>query len=376
MIKVLYIVPIVYDVENTTNFQRVKWLSRHCRLHVVSLHPHPIPSALVDARWTFARGRGIIRYICIFRKIMGADVDVVVGTYLPEVIVVCWLAKFLLGKKWIADIYDMPILSCELHRMRKIFRPVLDFMAGFCLRRADHLMITLHEKALAHYKLDNDRVSHFTNGTDISLAERVIKNTNLREKTKDLQTVVYVGHVLRVRGLDLMLEAAQCMQAQGSGAKWVLIGPSRQADEEWLRKEIRHRGLSNIHYLGVLPHKEALQRILSADVCVCPFKKTEGTEYIYPIKVLEYMALGKAIVATDLQGIRRLIQHGESGLLFPDGDARAFYEAVAQLLQNRELRLQMGNKARERARAFDWKSIHDQWIRKLYEVVEGTPHER
>ena len=376
MMKVLYVTRKVEEIENTTRYQRIKGIAERCVLDVIALHPLPDRLRGVIRSFTLYCGRRFLFPAWFLWKLSKSDVDVVITPYLPSMIVLGWLAKIMANKKWVADIYDIPFLASDLNVRRRVSYFFVRPIVAHCLRRADHVMATLSKGALDQYKLSSERASYFTNGTDISLAERVIKNANLREKTKDRQTVVYVGHVLRVRGLELMLEAAQCMQAQGSGAKWVLIGPSRQADEEWLRKEVRHRGLSNIHYLGVLPHKEALQHILSADVCVCPFKKTEGTEYIYPIKVLEYMALGKAIVATDLQGIRRLIQHGESGLLFPDGDARAFYEAVAQLLQNRELRLQMGNKARERARAFDWKSIHDQWIRKLYEVVEGTPHER
>ncbi len=89
-----------------------------------------------------------------------------------------------------------------------------------------------------------------------------------------------------------------------------------------------------------------------ADVCVDPAPATELNERSTMIKVAEYLALGKPVVAYDLLETRRTVQ--DAALLVPDGDTAAFAERIALLADDPELRSSLSRRARERALALTW----------------------
>jgi glycosyltransferase involved in cell wall biosynthesis len=69
--------------------------------------------------------------------------------------------------------------------------------------------------------------------------------------------------------------------------------------------------------------------------------------------ILEAMAMGKPVIASDAGGPREVIRHGDNGLLTPPGDARALAEAVLEVLRDENLRKHLGERGRETARQFD-----------------------
>jgi len=70
------------------------------------------------------------------------------------------------------------------------------------------------------------------------------------------------------------------------------------------------------------------------------------TELVTPLKPLEAMAMGKAVIASDVGGHKELIRNGETGILFPAGNAAALASAVERLLLDQESRLAMAERAR------------------------------
>src|SRR5690606_18711012 len=94
------------------------------------------------------------------------------------------------------------------------------------------------------------------------------------------------------------------------------------------------------------------------------------TELVTPLKPLEAMAMGKAVLASDVGGHRELIRHGETGILFKAGDEGALAGELLRLLSDRQLR--EGLQSRGRA----WVGEHHSWekttgvYRTVYESVK------
>ena len=127
-----------------------------------------------------------------------------------------------------------------------------------------------------------------------------------------------------------------------------------------MREEIERRGLTDRLLLtGLIDHDEALRLLAASDVCVSPHvPNPDGSRFFgSPTKLFEYMGLGKAIVASDLEQIGEVIEDERTGLLSPPGDVDAAAAAILRLLDDPELRVRLGDAALAEARErYSWKA--------------------
>jgi len=124
---------------------------------------------------------------------------------------------------------------------------------------------------------------------------------------------------------------------------------------------------------GWLPHDELERLYARAAVVACPSQR-EG----FGVVCAEAMAHGRAVVASDVGGLRDLVVDGETGLLVPPRDVAALRSALERLLDDRELRLRLGTAARERVRSYcSWGSITDSVVSAYEDALpvrrRGTP---
>lgn len=153
------------------------------------------------------------------------------------------------------------------------------------------------------------------------------------------RVVLAVGHVLPVKGHDLLLDAVRGME----GIE-VWIAGSMAGGEycERLRGMAASDGLAGtVHFLGAVEDVAALHE--EADVFVHPSRQ-EGC----PVALLEAMASGMACIATDVAGCRDVIEDGRSGLLVRALDAEALRAAIERVLSDDELRRRIADGARRR----------------------------
>ena len=93
---------------------------------------------------------------------------------------------------------------------------------------------------------------------------------------------------------------------------------------------------------GRIPHERIRSVYALMDVMVYPRRSIRLTELVTPLKPLEAMAMGKAVIASDIGGHRELVTHNETGILFPAGDATALSRAIVSVLGDRELLERLG----------------------------------
>jgi glycosyltransferase involved in cell wall biosynthesis len=118
-------------------------------------------------------------------------------------------------------------------------------------------------------------------------------------------------------------------------------------------------------YLGYLAGDALEDRIRNAAVIVVPSEWYENC----PMSVLEAMAFGKPVIASDMGGIPELVVHDETGLLFPAGDAGALRQCLTRLMSDPSLRRELGIAARRRAEAHFSLDQHNTSLLRLYETV-------
>ena len=157
-------------------------------------------------------------------------------------------------------------------------------------------------------------------------------------------TVLYLGTLARVRRLDMLLEAMAGVLAECPDAQLVFVGEGDTAsDREFLESRARQLGIdASVRFLGRLPMGEALARAQQAAVCVSPFYPTFVLRSTSPTKLVEYMALGRPVVANDHPEQARVIAESGAGLCVPWGSS-SFCTAILTLLKAPDEAERMGD---------------------------------
>jgi glycosyltransferase involved in cell wall biosynthesis len=158
---------------------------------------------------------------------------------------------------------------------------------------------------------------------------------------------VYLGTLGRERRIDFLLRVLARVRADIPQIKLYLVGKGEQPeDEDFLLQEARRLGvLPSVVFVGQLPQQEALRYVQDADVCVSPFYPSPILNSTSPTKLVEYMAMGKAVVANTHPEQQLLIDQSGGGYCVPY-EENAFAEAIVTLLRAPDLARAMGERGR------------------------------
>ena len=179
--------------------------------------------------------------------------------------------------------------------------------------------------------------------------------------------VVAVGRLVDKKGFDVLLEAAPAILAARPGARLAIGGGGDL--ETPLRRRAHELGIADrVAFPGPLSHPEALALIARGEVFVMPsVRDARGNVDGLPIVVLEAMAAGRPVVASDVAGLPLAVADGETGLLVPERDPAALAAAVGGLLADPERARRLGAAGRRRVEAeLNWSAIaavHDRLYR-------------
>ncbi len=129
--------------------------------------------------------------------------------------------------------------------------------------------------------------------------------------------VAFVGRLVREKDVDTLIEAFDAAAPALGDVDLLIAGKGREGD----RLAAKARGLASanrIHFLGLLPREQCWSVIRGSQLVALP-SRTEG----HPIVALEARVAGKPLLGSDIPGIARVIEHGRTGMLFPQGDVAA-----------------------------------------------------
>jgi glycosyltransferase involved in cell wall biosynthesis len=168
--------------------------------------------------------------------------------------------------------------------------------------------------------------------------------------------LLYLGALREYEGLELLVEAFPLIRRQHPAAQLVLVGDGEA------RARIAACLGDGVYLLPPIPHEETPRAYAAADVVVYPRLSDRATERVTPLKPLEAMAMGKAIVASDVGGLRELLADGETARLFPAGSGEACARACVDLLAEATARARLGRAAREAALRYDWGTVVPRYL--------------
>lgn len=165
--------------------------------------------------------------------------------------------------------------------------------------------------------------------------------------------VAYAGHLYAWKGVDVLLRALVDVPA----ARALIIGGhDQEPDLARLQALARELGIAGrVTFTGLVEPHRVGEQLARAQVLVVPNPPSAiSTHFTSPLKLFEYMAAGRAIVASDLPAIREVLRHEENALLAEAGDAEAFAQAIRRLLEDRALAERLARAAAQDVQAHTW----------------------
>lgn len=165
----------------------------------------------------------------------------------------------------------------------------------------------------------------------------------LKTSNKSEFRLLFTGHLTERKGVKYLIDSVAKIKKSFNGIKLVIVGDGNERKS--LEAQVKMLGLEqNIMFLGSAPNEELKNQLYLSDVFVLP-----SLCEAFGIVVVEAMACGKPVIATDFGAARDLVKDGINGFLVRPKDSDALSEKILHLMENKDVLTQMGGSNRKKA---------------------------
>ncbi len=301
---------------------------------------------------------GMINLIPInFLRLMKNDFDVIHCFKLyPHTAPVCATAKKILKKPFVLTIDDYDKAS-----PKNIFKKkILDF-AEKSYKSADEIIVMsnflrkIYGGTLIYQPIDTDK-----DKPTKSSAKKLRKKLGLEGKI----IVTHIGTLYETKGIDVLIKAMK--KIRRDNVKLMLF--------EFGKETEKYKKMSGPETIWVKKKtgEKSLDYTLMADIYVIPTRDTLYTRAQTPAKIFEAMSMGRAIIASKLSDIPKILDNGKAGMLTKPGDVDSLKNAILKLVKNKKLRKELGERARKiYVEHYHYKKQGEKLL-KLYDKLENA----
>jgi len=196
-------------------------------------------------------------------------------------------------------------------------------------------------------------VAIIENGVDFS----EFKNAKARELPYRKPRVIFVGRIDENKGVEYLIKAFLHVRKNKKSASLLIVGDGPLKK----RLENNYGSMDDVHFLGRIPHEEIPEYLAACDLFVLP-SIIEGQGLV----LMEALASGLPVIASDLRGISELIIDGENGMLTKAGDENELAEKMELILDDIKLQRNISANNIKKGQLHDWENVCKQYI-KLFE---------
>lgn len=280
----------------------------------------------------------------------------------PPLLFVIWLRQ-MLGRK-------NPKIFCEIHEGRLVDNPkIADQVDG----------IVVITKALKQYIINKgipaSKVLLAPDGVDIEEYNKLLycDKDQLKAKIglpKGKKLIVYTGHLYADRGLELLIDALTYLD---NDIYLVLVGGYRR-DIDRIKKAVMNKNLEERVF--VTGHKKPYLIPLyqvCADILVAPYStRWRIQDWSSPLKLFEYMATKKPIIATDFKSLKEILTHNKNSILVEPDNARAIASGIRKILSDEKLANRIAEQAFQDVQEFSWDKRASRILNFMMNRIEST----
>lgn len=257
---------------------------------------------------------------------------------------------FLPAGIWIKKRFKIPLIlevNAPLYMERKENSGIaLNWLARWTERyawcNADSVIVVTEvlKRHIMQSGVNADKIEVIPNGVDIERFHALRDRENAKQMLNLQNKLVlgFVGFIREWHGLDRVVELIAEDTRYDAFLLVVGDGPARESVENTAKKlKVEDR----LHMAGVVSREEMPSYLSAFDIALQP----DVVPYASPLKLLEYMAMGCAIVAPDSENIKEVLVHEQNALLFDRDTPEAFSEAIKRLIEDEDLRAWIGQGA-------------------------------
>lgn len=312
-----------------------------------------------------------VRFLCtatlklvrLFRK---ERYDIVYMHTMPDLIVLVGLIPKLFGARIVLNIHDMmPELYMSkfgISEEHPLIR-FLKFQEQFSIRLADKVICVHdpHRDVLCKRGAPRAKITVLPNVPD----PLVFRSDGLSPKTENSFRIVYHGTIARRLGLDLAVSAFAKAASSCPNARLEIFGDGDAGNE--LEAQIKASGVEDrISFSKKLFSVSSIaQMIQGASVGIIPNRRDVSTDYMLPVKLLEYVHLGIPVIAPRLLAIQYYF--GENQVVYyQPGHVDELADSICRLYADPGKRAELALNSAEFAKKFNWDTLKEE----LYKVVD------
>lgn len=242
--------------------------------------------------------------------------------------------------------YDSPsrIVGAYLDTLEKTLPKIVDTVS-VSSRRLRQLSLDLG--------VERDMIFDGHVGADLEKFNPNVDGSFIRKKYRIANPLVlYVGQLHGAQYAELFIKAAKIIIDKQINADFMIVGDG--ARFPFLKNLTVELGLEKkIIFTNAVPHEDVPKYIAACDIATACFQDNNITRCKSPLKIAEYLASGKPIVASDVGEVKKMV--GAGGILTMPGNAHSLADAIIQLLSDEQLRIRLGKEARKRAQEkYNW----------------------
>ena len=195
--------------------------------------------------------------------------------------------------------------------------------------------------------IPKEKMMAFPLGLNVKRLSPKISGIYIREKLKlnNPPTIIYVGTMEKVRGLDFLLRVLVRVKKKIQDIKLLMVGDG--SDRTQLEKLSQSLGIKeSVTFTGQVPRSQVPEYIAAADVGVSPIPPLPMYQVSSPTKLIEYMGMGRAAIGNNIPDQKEVINNSGGGICvrYDEGE---FARAIIELLNNPKKAKEMGEKGRE-----------------------------
>ena len=172
--------------------------------------------------------------------------------------------------------------------------------------------------------------------------------------------ILFVGRLEKRKGLRYLLEAYGKLKWVNPNIRLIVVGPGNPDKESY--RILSSHNLQDVEFVGRVSYEDLPRYYASADIFCSPATGAES----FGIVLLEAMSASKPVIASDIEGFRGVMTHGEQGLLVPKKDSDALANALGNLASDSEQRLKLGAEGSKTAKNYRWEIVSER-VENYYE---------
>ena len=205
------------------------------------------------------------------------------------------------------------------------------------------------------------------NGIDTHLFNNGVKP--LQNFNDGKKNILFVGRLEKRKGFDYLLEAYRYVRSEVPDCRLIQVGPGVRLRKQY-EKRVKGFKIPDVHFMGFVPYAELPAYYRIADIACFPATGWESQGLV----LLEAMAVGKPVIASNIEGYATVLNDGVEGIAVPPRNSEKLAEAILKLIRDKNLRDEMGKRGKPRAQQFDWSIISQRLLDFYTETLHRVNH--